>query len=502
MLFLFGAMMAALLAQGPSGADPNAGTVWVNVPKAGTLPAGVTHHVYRSASMGHDVGFLIYLPPQYASEPERRFPVIYNLHGAGGNELHGQLAAEILHEGIVAKRWPPMILAMPNGGKYTFYKDSANGKYMGETTIVRELIPHVDRTFRTIAGREGRAIEGFSMGGRGATRLAMKYPDLFCSLFNQAGNVYHTSEQYDPSKPDVYPNNYLGKDRQRYVENDTFLLLQANVEKIRNRMRIQIACGTKDDGHLKTVREFHQALLNADVDHTYLEIESLAHEQSKMLQLYRPVWFDYHAESFRRAQSTVWSFDNIGKIGGYKTEVLGAPKVVDTELGKAIWFDGQDDAIYVPKHPLAGAAAFTWEAIFRPDGGAFEQRWFHLAEQADGVDTGNRMLFEIRVTNGNWYLDSFAATKTGAKALLNKEHLHPVGSWYHVASVYDGRTFRNYVNGKLEGSGDVAFSPMGDGRSSIGVRINKVNYFRGAVLRARFTKRALRPEEFWAAPGR
>jgi S-formylglutathione hydrolase FrmB len=298
----------AALAQGPAGPDPNASTVWVNRPKPGSLPAGVTHHTYRSESMGREVGYLIYLPPEYQQEPQRRYPVIYNLHGAGGNELHGQLAAEILHEGILAKRWPPMILVMPNGGKYTYYKDSADGRYRGETTIIRELIPHIDQTYRTIAAREGRAIEGFSMGGRGATRLAMKYPDLFCSLFNQAGNVYHTSAQYDPAKPDQYPNNYLGKDRRLYVENDAFLLLRANVEKIRGRMRIQIACGTKDDGHLKKVREFHQALLDADVDHTYIEIEGLAHEQSKMLQLYRPVWFDYHAESFRRAAKGIGKY--------------------------------------------------------------------------------------------------------------------------------------------------------------------------------------------------
>ena len=178
----------------------------------------------------------------------------------------------------------------------------------------------------------------------------------------------------------------------------------------------------------------------------------------------------------------------------------GDPKVIDTKLGKAILFDGKDDAIFVPNHPLAGAATFTWEAIFRPDGGPFEQRWFHLAEQANGADTGNRMLYEIRVTNGQWYLDSFAATKSGSKALLNKDHLHPIGQWYHVASVYDGKTFRNYVNGKLEGSADVQFAPQGNGRSSIGVRINKVHYFQGAVHLSRFTKRALRPEEFLPAP--
>ena len=275
---------------------------WVNVPPAGSLVKGVTHHTYFSASMGHEVGYLIYLPSGYASEPTRRYPVVYNLHGAVGNELHGSLAAQILDEGIASKRWPPMLMVFPNGGKNSYYKDSADGKTMGETTVIRELIPHIDKTYRTVAARGGRAIEGFSMGGRGATRLAMKFPELFISLFNQAGNVYPIAEMYNPAKPGEYPNNYLGTDKARYIDNDSYLLLAKNIGQIKGKMRIQIACGTRDDGHLPTVRRFHDALVKAGVDHTYWEMEDLAHEQNKMLERYRPVWFDYHAESFRRAE--------------------------------------------------------------------------------------------------------------------------------------------------------------------------------------------------------
>lgn len=199
--------------------------------------------------------------------------------------------------------------------------------------------------------------------------------------------------------------------------------------------------------------------------------------------------------------SVTWTFEDVNRVGGHRTEILGEPKVIDTPVGKAILFDGKDDAIYVPSHPLAGAQTFTWEAIFRPDGGAVEQRWFHLAEQdGERQDTGNRMLYEIRVNGTNWYLDSFVASQTGSKALLNRDHLHPLGVWYHVASVYDGKTFRNYVNGVLEGSAEVQFAPQANGRSSIGVRINKVNYFQGAVRLARFTKRALAVSEFLKVP--
>jgi|GEM_PF-128747 len=195
--------------------------------------------------------------------------------------------------------------------------------------------------------------------------------------------------------------------------------------------------------------------------------------------------------------SETWIFDRIDRIGGHPTTVLGHPRVIDTPVGKAVEFNGVDDALFIDVHPLAGAETFTWEAIFRPDGGAREQRWFHLQES--GSD--NRMLFEIRVTpEGQWFLDSFNQTGTASKALINRNALHPTGVWYHVAAVYDGREFRNYVNGVQEGAAEIHLAPQGPGQTSIGVRINKVNYFKGAVHLARFTRRALTPAEFLKLP--
>jgi hypothetical protein len=202
------------------------------------------------------------------------------------------------------------------------------------------------------------------------------------------------------------------------------------------------------------------------------------------------------------AQSEVWTFDHIDSLGGHPTTILGHPRVVDTPLGKAVEFNGVDDALFLGVHPLAGAETFTFEAIFRPDGGAREQRWFHLQEQdpKTGKDTKNRMLFEIRVEGGEWYLDAFNNSGSVSEALMSPKFMHPVGAWYHVAAVYDGHQFRDYVNGVQELSAELKLAPQGPGRSSVGVRITKVNYFNGAVRQARFTKRALTPAEFLKVP--
>ena len=109
----------------------------------------------------------------------------------------------------------------------------------------------------------------------------------------------HTSEEFLPSDPAAIW--YLGPDKQRYIENDAYLLLKKNLDKIKGHMRIQVWCGAQDPEHLGTVRQFHQALVDAGVDHTYMEIEGLAHKHNEMVARYSKIWFDYHIESFRRS---------------------------------------------------------------------------------------------------------------------------------------------------------------------------------------------------------
>src|SRR5262245_57278753 len=200
-----------------------------------------------------------------------------------------------------------------------------------------------------------------------------------------------------------------------------------------------------------------------------------------------------------------WTFDNLTTIGGRPVRVEGHPTLISSPGGKAIAFDGVADALFIGKHPLAGATTFTWEAIFRPDGGAEEQRWFHLAQQNHETgqfvtlappsatqDSNPRLLFEVRIANGDqWFLDAF----TNGRALMFPDKLHPTGRWYHVAQVYDGRMYRSYVDGELQGEAELEYAAQGDGATSVGVRMNKVNYFRGAVAKARFTFKALAPAD-------
>jgi hypothetical protein len=201
-----------------------------------------------------------------------------------------------------------------------------------------------------------------------------------------------------------------------------------------------------------------------------------------------------------RSRAEIWTFDNLKRIGGLAVHAEGAPQVIRSPLGRAIQFDGVDDVLFLDAHPLAGAGRFTFEALFRPDGGAFEQRWFHL-ESGAGTDptakTGSRMLFEIRVVANEWYLDTFVLGPGYRQPLIVPEKRFPVGRWHHVAQSYDGSTYRAYVNGALQAEAALTFTPQGPGRASVGMRMNKVSPFRGAVRQAAFTQgEALAPGKF------
>ncbi|MEN5362459.1 LamG-like jellyroll fold domain-containing protein [Brevundimonas intermedia] len=197
-------------------------------------------------------------------------------------------------------------------------------------------------------------------------------------------------------------------------------------------------------------------------------------------------------------RQTVWTFDRLSDIGGVATSVEGDPTLIDSPYGRAVLFDGVDDALFIEDHPLAGAETFTFEALFRPDGGAFEQRWFHLAEEAPAGQppSQTRFLFEIRVVRDRWYLDAFTRGPGYNHTLIFPERLYPCGQWHHVAQTFDGVMYRAYVDGVLQGEHAVPFKPQGPGRASVGCRMNRVNYFKGAVRQARFTHAALPPERF------
>ncbi len=160
------------------------------------------------------VGFNVYTPPSYNSSSQS-YPVIYILHGILGHEYNyfsyftnstffnsssGSLPGYI-DNGLADEA----IIVFVNGGALSFYQDwendttfgqeynygpSSSFPLMSKSVIIEDVIPFIDANFRTIANRSGRAIEGFSMGGGGAIKLAFQHSDMFCSTIAYSGGTY------------------------------------------------------------------------------------------------------------------------------------------------------------------------------------------------------------------------------------------------------------------------------------------------------------------------
>lgn len=279
-------------------ADPNRSgfphdMIWFNEPK--NPQPGISHHGYHSASMDKEVGYNIWLPPGYEGSG-KRYPVIYWLHGRNNTESSDSYPAHYLADGIAAGTLPPMILVYASGGSQTNYCDSYDGKYMGETTVIKELIPYIDRTYRTIASRDGRAIQGMSMGGFGAMRLALKYPDLFSSVVAFAGG-YRWPEELATSLHPSYAEMFHG-DPEIFRAQHPETWARRNAKRIRGRLAIRIYVGTEDPG-LKGNRRMHVLLDELKIPNGYQEFDGIAHNLKLLAANVKEENFAFAARSFK-----------------------------------------------------------------------------------------------------------------------------------------------------------------------------------------------------------
>lgn len=294
--------MVGTLLPAPFGAQAQvAPEAWSN-PPAAAVP-NVQHRTFRSPSVGEDVGYNVYLPPGYESG-SRRYPVLYYLHGAGGNEDGGpRTLVPKLREAHAAGTLPPFLVVFPNGGRSTWYADSHDGKLPIETMIVRELVPHVDATYRTVTERAGRAISGMSMGGFGAITLAMKHPDLFGSVVAYApafievlrgpdgevtlGRPGGTHEDGNALTANQWVRNaamyeqMFANDPEVFAAHSPWTIVSRDAAKLRDALPIRFVIGTAD-GLLNANELFHDLLTMNRYYHDYIVLTGIGHDMTDL----------------------------------------------------------------------------------------------------------------------------------------------------------------------------------------------------------------------------
>jgi S-formylglutathione hydrolase FrmB len=264
---------------------------WDNPPKR--PPADVRHGTFHSAALKKNVGYNICLPSAYATSPERRFPVVYYLHGYEGNE--SSYLEYVRHWRDATGRIGPIILVLVNGGETSFFTDSPDGTVPGETVVVKELIPHIDAKYRTLAAREGRSLHGYSMGGFGALKLGFKHPEMFSSVVSYGATLSDAAE-FKKHLGKVFTRQF-GGDAQRYAENDPLVLAERNTGKIRDRLGIRIVVGTKDE-FLPRHRALHEKLNSLKVPHEYEEIPKAKHDKDDLYRASAARGFEFSFKYF------------------------------------------------------------------------------------------------------------------------------------------------------------------------------------------------------------
>jgi S-formylglutathione hydrolase FrmB len=156
--------------------------LWAATAFADPLPVKTVD--FTSEAVGRKLKYNIVLPEKYEQSRER-YPVLYLLHGYSSNYT----AWARLGVPEYARQFD-LIVVMPDAGNswYVNWAQSDEGqKNRWEDCIIKDLIHHVDGNFRTLAQREGRAINGLSMGGYGGLMLGLRHPDLFCSIGSHSG---------------------------------------------------------------------------------------------------------------------------------------------------------------------------------------------------------------------------------------------------------------------------------------------------------------------------
>jgi S-formylglutathione hydrolase FrmB len=242
----------------------------------------------NSKLLNRQISYAVVLPKNYQADDQTRFPVVYLLHGFGGSHKDFVSFPELfeiysLHKFIV-------VTVEGEKGFYTDSQTKPDEKH--ESYVIKELIPEVDKNFRTISARNARAIVGDSMGGYGALKFGLKYPQMFAMVGSWSGGLTIASWR-KPSEIDFIVPNIKesltsvfgdGSNPATLQANDLFELIKnVPTEKISSLPFIYLDCGTEDElGLLKPNQQFAEIMVNRKIRHEYRQVPG-----EHTVQLYR-----------------------------------------------------------------------------------------------------------------------------------------------------------------------------------------------------------------------
>ncbi len=246
---------------------------------------GLQYRTFWSPSAQATVSFHIFLPPSYEADPAARFPTLYWLHGSGSPIAGIPPMRSWFANAMSQGRIPPMLIVFPNGMGASMWCDSKDGVVPMESVVIDDLIPHIDATYRTIASRRGRIIEGFSMGGSGSGRLALRRPDLFAGVSMLGAGPMQLDFMDAPNGTDQPPEQRAKLFERVWGSDPLYYLAQHPWTIAAQRADAHIALCTKIrigvgalDAMMSPNQDFHAHLLSLGVPHQLVVVPGVGHD--------------------------------------------------------------------------------------------------------------------------------------------------------------------------------------------------------------------------------
>jgi enterochelin esterase-like enzyme len=234
--------------------------------------------IIKSAILNKEVHYSIFLPSDYYTS-ERAYPITYLLHGYGDADdgwIQFGEVNRLADDAIKAGKIPPMIIVTPDGFT-SFYINAADGSFNYEDFFIKELIPHIEKTYKVKAEKRFRGISGLSMGGYGSLVYALKYPNLFAAAAPLSAAIWTPDQVKEMSKSqfDGYFINSIGKNllgaerlTPTWLANSPLGLIEKKTQEEISSVRYWIDCG--DDDFLTIGNaQLHIALTNKNIPHEF-----------------------------------------------------------------------------------------------------------------------------------------------------------------------------------------------------------------------------------------
>ena len=262
---------------------------------------GLSFHTFLSQAAGTKVSFHVYAPSAYTADPARRFPVVYWLHGSGGGVPGISRLSALADEAISAGKAPPFLMVFVNGLEMGMYIDWANGRAPLETVIIHELRPHIDANWRTIATREGRLLDGFSMGGYGAARFGFRYPELFQNVSMMGAGPMQETLNRTPRASRVQAKSLLrdvyGGKQARFLAVSPRRYAEQNATTLARGSRLRLVIGDRDET-FDSNRNFHDHLMRLGIPHQWIVLPGIGHDPMGVLAAMGDQHWAFYRDAF------------------------------------------------------------------------------------------------------------------------------------------------------------------------------------------------------------